>query len=138
MKNLKLNITTGEITKIIEIEKSREKKDSDYSPEIILALLTFEEHAKLEYEQKNMEFYNSHKKECDDFEKSIKSMINKRHIDYIDFLEGDYKYFYRTWVEDENHSFAELLDMMKKIIEEYEYSIFTYHMLFQCFENEYI
>jgi hypothetical protein len=65
-------------------------------------------------------------------------MLDEHNIEYRDIFEGDYKYFYQTWIEDEGHTFEELWEMMKTIIEEYEYPFATFSILYVLFDFEYV
>lgn len=137
MKILNLNVTTAEIAKIVKDEKKSKSKDSEYSREINLALLSDNEKFKLTELQKFGEFYSKNRKQCEEFERKVDEMLDECHIEYRDIFEGDYIYFYQTWIEDEGHTFDELWDMMKTVIQEFPYPCTTYQFLYVLFDIQY-
>ena len=136
MKNLNLNVTAAEIAKIVKEQKTDVK--DNYSQAKNLALISGSEKFKLTELQKFGEFYSKNRKQCEEFERKIDEMLDEHNIEYRDIFEGDYIYFYQTWVEDDGHTFEELWEMMKPVIEEFQYPFITYHILYVCFENEYV
>lgn len=137
MRNLKLNVTTEEIAKFVKEEKLSVKKKYISSPSVNLALITDDEKLSLIYLQKINRFNFKYQKRCDEFERKVDEMLDEHNIEYRDILEGDYRYFYQKWIEDEGYMFDQLWDMMKTVIEEYEYPFATYHMLYVLFEFQY-
>lgn len=136
MKTLKANASTEEIKKIINEEKSLGKKDPAFSPAINLALLTDFEKSNYESRKIDGRFCFKNKEEIEAFEDKIYEMLEENGVQYLDFFEGDYLYYYRYLVEEKGIPFNKLWKMMKEVIEEYRYPIATFSMLLFTLEDQ--